>query len=211
MKKNHYGFTVVETLFVLTFIVLISFVGWYVFNQNHYKNEQSNNSDKVSQASSNKSKDKTFSHKELSFTFEYPANWTTLDNTTDYGFYSVRLRAPGTVIDSCQGECLKSGAQILVLRNPVSTYSNVLIDNITKFKTSSVSARNLINTKTITVDGVEMLEYDNDSTSQGGTSLHGVQFYKNKIDYSFTLDNEQYTQEKYGSVFNNIVKSIKFN
>jgi len=136
-----------------------------------------------------------------------------LDTTTDYGFYHVSLRAPGTVVESCQGECIKSGAEINLNRDKVSTkdYSGqlIVVDSIAKFK--SANARYLSNEKDINLNGVDALVYDNNQTSNGGTSLHGVQFYKDNVDYSFTLDSSKYSEPQYGKVFDSIISSIKFN
>jgi prepilin-type N-terminal cleavage/methylation domain-containing protein len=212
MKQDQKGFTLVETLLVLILITLVSFVGWYVWHSNKNTSAASQ-VNQQKQAISTVSESKTYSNSELAFTFKYPSSWSTLDTTTDYGFYSVRLRAPGTVVESCQGECIKAGAQILLVRNKVSnkSYSGqlVLMDSIAKFK--SANAQYLSNEKDIDINGVDVLEYDGNQASIGGTNLHGVQFYKNDVDYSFTLDSSKYSDPQYGKVFDGIISSIKFN
>lgn len=192
MKKNQKGFTFIETLLVLILFIFVGFVGWYVLRA---------------------SSSKIFSNHELAFTFKYPKAWTTSETTTDYGFYNVSLRAPGTVIKSCNGECLKSGAEISLNRENVGTqdYNGqlILMNSIDKYKTAN--AKYLSNEKVINLDGVNALEYDNNQASSGGTNIHGVQFFKDNVDYSFTLDSSKYSQPQYGKVFNSIISSIKFN
>jgi len=212
MKQNQRGFTLIEALLVLILITLLGFAGWYVrySNKNSPNTKQTNEQTKVqSSATANK----TYSNSELAFTFKYPSSWTTLDTTTDYGFYSVRLRAPDTVVGSCQGECIKSGAQILLVRDKVSTkdYNGqlILMDSIEKFK--SANAQYLSNEKNIDINGVNVMAYDNNQISNGGTSLHGIQFYKDNVDYSFTLDSNKYSDSRYGKVFDSIISSIRFN
>lgn len=206
MKKNQKGFTFIEVMLVLIFATLISFVGWYVWDHQKSDTAKSNNSSNANKSGSDVSYYKTFSHKELSFTFRYPPNWTTLDKTTDYGFYSLRLRAPGTVVESNMGEDIKSGAQILFIRDRVTT-----IDSIEKFANEGPLAQYLTDKKTTAVDGIAMLSYENGSADSGGTNLHGVQFYKDSVEYSFTLDSDKYTSKEYGKVFDSIIESIKFN
>ncbi len=199
MKLEQKGITLIEGLLILLIVSFISFAGWYVWNANKkpvaVPAATSNNTSRAAVADS---AHKTFSHPELGFTFSYPSGWETLDTTTDYGFYSLRLRAPGTVVESNMGEVIKSGAEILLLRDRAT-----LIGNIQQFANSDLG-KGLTAKKTITVGGVEALEYDRDSG-------HGIQFYKGGVSYNLSLDKDKYAQAPYGDTFDGIVASIKFN
>jgi type II secretory pathway pseudopilin PulG len=211
MKKNQKGFSLVEVLLVLIFITLIGFIGWYVMDRNKTTNKANNNVTSAVKPAPDNSKYKTFSHKELSFTFQLPKDWTTLDTTTSYGYYSAKLRAPGTEVESNQGEIIKSGAQILLIRQVVSPATT---DNIDKFVTSGAHG-SLTDKNTVSVDGAQALEYTEVPILEGGNDgsykIHGVRFYKNEVSYGLELDNSKYVQAEYGNVFDGIIKSIKFN
>lgn len=212
MKKNQNGFSLVEVLLVLILITLVSFAGWYVLNRKF--DEESSKNSLVNQ---NNTKDqsvtenKVFSYKELPFTFKYPSDWKIVENKTDYGFYSVRIQAPGTVIENNMGEVIKSGAQIMLIKNQV--YND--INTIEKFAGNS-SNGSITNKKVTTVDGIAMLTYDREPFVEGGDNsgtyvIHGVEFYKDNVDYSLTLEKSAYDNPAYKKVFDDIASSVKFN
>jgi hypothetical protein len=211
MKKNQSGFSMVEVILVLIFITLVGFVGWYVWHSNAKDTKSSDGS--VTSPSVQEQKQVSgveLTNDSLPFTLHYPNDWEVgSDNKTDYGFYSLRLQPKGTVIEpSAGGAVLKSGAELLLTKS--SDQSTNPEKNVEEYSSNSQDAKFLKSKKIITVDGVKALEYDLDRTTDGGTSVHEVRFYKDSIVYVFDMDNQQYSQPSYKSGFDSIVKSIDF-
>lgn len=209
MKKNEKGFGLVETLLVLILITLVGFVGWSVWHSN---NKSSKPVSSVAHQSdqTNKSVDGVLLSKDyLPFTLRYPNTWEIRsESPTNYGFDAIELQAKGSVVETGNGEDLKSGALINIMKT--SDRSTNPETSVEEYASSSQDAKFLKNKRTFTVDGIEALAYDLDRTADSGTSLHQVRFYKDSVLYVLYMDNRQYTQPQYKAAFDTTVKSIHF-
>jgi hypothetical protein len=211
MKKNQKGFSAVEALLIVIVVLLLGFIGYYVYHAQNNTNSLYDNSGKTTNPTSSKTSEKRVSivRDYLPFTLSYPADWEIRnESATDYGFDNIELQAKGSVVETGHGEDLKSGALMNLMKS--SDKSTNPENSIEDYALKSRDVAHLKNNKTITLDGVKALEYDLDATSDGGTSLHQVRFYKDSTLYLLNMDNTQYSQPKYSAAFQSTIHSVKF-
>jgi hypothetical protein len=211
MNKNQKGFSAIEGLLIILVVLLLSFIGYYVYHAQNTTNSLYDNSGKITNSTGSKTSEKRVSlaRDYLPFTLSYPSDWEIRnESTTDYGFDNIELQAKGSVVETGNGEDLKSGALMDIMKssdksvNPENSFNEYIAKN--------KDDKRFKNIKTITLDSVSALESDFDSTNDGGTSIHEVRFYKDNTLYLLNMDNTQYSQSQYKAAFQSTVHSIKF-
>jgi hypothetical protein len=90
--NNESGFSVVELLLVIVIVVLLGFMGWYIYHNDHKTNV---NTTKLSSTSiSVYSGWKTFATSYQKLSFKYPNNWVLTDNSTSNGNDDISIKSP---------------------------------------------------------------------------------------------------------------------
>jgi Tfp pilus assembly protein PilV len=97
MSKNQRGFSAVESLLVLTIVILIGAVGYMVYKNHHKTSGSTNNSNVSVEATSPSNSPYTgwkiytaLSH----ISFKYPSNWTVTTSNNAPVSKSVTVNAP---------------------------------------------------------------------------------------------------------------------
>ena len=100
MKKinNESGFSAVELLLVIVIVVLLGFMGWYIYHNDHKTNVSVSKSSSTSTSVYSGWKTFTTGYQKLSF--KYPNNWVLTDNSTSNGNDFLSIKSPaGLTVD----------------------------------------------------------------------------------------------------------------
>jgi type II secretory pathway pseudopilin PulG len=94
MKKinNGSGFSVVELLLVIVIVILLGFMGWYIYHNDHKTNVNTTKSSSTSTTIYSNWKTFVTSYQKLSF--KYPNNWVLTDNSTSNGNDDITIKSP---------------------------------------------------------------------------------------------------------------------
>lgn len=205
-KLNNQGFTLVEGLLILVILILIGFVGFYVYNANKDEEKSDNvTSQPAAKEEPAEKKDERLvgDYSQLPFTFKYEKSWKAqVDpeyNTND--FFTVKITAPNTRTDGEAYPSVVEGAEISVYKDARNTPVS-----LEEYKKGEMSQFNT-NIKDIQIDGVSAIEYD---WSYEGPPKHFVRFIVNNIAYDVGIEKEVYQKSEYKQVFDDLVKSISF-
>lgn len=211
--KNQNGFTLVEAMLVVIALTLVSFAGWYVWNEN--KEEKPAQTKQTTQKKESKktvvadpTKDWTpYSSTSGAFSLKYPTTWMTAWNQSDC---SADLLLLGPTKESAGACASDGGAQVLV-----SAQSGDYSDSYTM----SAQYYTDITNKPVTIDSVSGARWSGTVKDTGEEGLGPVPGTK-EVRYVFSANDKTYvvtyaqspTQTNVLSDFELIVtKTLKLN
>lgn len=207
MKTNQKGFGAVEGILILVIVILLGYVGWYVWDANKSADDtlkQSTARQSVNTENKSDTSDDNWKSA-LPFTVKFPDNWTVKSDGNKSVNYTVNIDAPDTKMEESNfGPVVQSGAQISIYKSRATTYKN-----IAEFKDGKgVPSQYGANKKDIYVDGREALQYD---LGYEGPNVHHVMFFEGGYLYDIAIQQTAYDKAEYAKVYDNLIQSVKFN
>lgn len=212
MKKNQFGFSVVEVLLIILAVSLIGGVGWYIWQKQSDKNTSSN----TSQAPNTSQIEHTDSSK--TFSIQYPSSWSIIPYET-----------PGHDGPATPEPDWSKTPQPITLRNQNNNNAKINIDGYTEVDTTIDKEIEAINKdqfntySKVTINGYEALKHVLDFVGPSDAEKYKDTTYiilsdNNKVTIYFrerysnaTMDSAyDFDVSNLTSDFEQVVNSIKF-